>query len=65
MMNISGCIELEELPSIEKLLSLQELCAFDCVKLKSIQGLGQLTKLQTLNLNGCMELEKLPRVVGI
>jgi len=32
------------------------------VKLKSTQGLSQLTKLQLLNVNGCSELQELPGV---
>jgi hypothetical protein len=34
----SGCSELEELPSMETLTSLEELHIDPCVKLKSIQG---------------------------
>jgi len=61
-LNISGCIELEELPSIETLVSLEWLAASNCVKLKSIQGLAQLTKLRRLEVRECSELEKLPGV---
>jgi len=42
-LDISWCIELEELPSIETLVSLEKFRAFNCVKLKSIQGLEHLT----------------------
>eukprot|EP00253_Pinus_taeda_P020269 PITA_20269 len=58
-LDISGCTELEELPSIEKLVSLSILDANRCVKLKGIRGLGQLTKFQNLVVKGCSELQEL------
>ena len=32
----------------------------ECMKLKSIGGLGKCTKLQMLSVNGCSKLEQLP-----
>jgi hypothetical protein len=46
-LDVSGCSELEELPSMETLVSLEELRADGCVKLKSIRGLAQATKLRS------------------
>ena len=40
--------EVEYLPSIEKLVYLEELWAYGCVKLKSIRGLEHATKLRLL-----------------
>jgi hypothetical protein len=61
-LDIRYCIGLEELPHIETLVSLSWLYASGCVKLKSIRGLGQLTKLQELwvsGIDGCpSELEE-------
>lgn len=54
--------KVEELPSIDTLVSLHQLYLGDCVMLKSIQGLEQLTKLRLLYVNDCSELEKLPGV---
>lgn len=38
-LNVSDCSELKGLPSRETLVSLEELCAEGCVKLKNIRGL--------------------------
>lgn len=57
-LSIAGCIELEELPNIETLVSLRWLDTSACAKLKSIGGLGQLAKLQQLWVTGCYELEE-------
>ena len=54
MLDISWWEEVVELPNVEKLLSLEELWAYGCVKLKSIKGLGKLTKLRVLILGGAM-----------
>jgi hypothetical protein len=43
---------------METLVSLEELRADGCVKLKSIRGLEQATKLQKANVSGCSELEE-------
>jgi Leucine-rich repeat (LRR) protein len=61
-LDISWCEEVEELPSIETLVSLEELQVSECVKLKSIRGLEQLTKLRKLDISSCSELEDLPSV---
>jgi hypothetical protein len=45
LLDVSGCSELEELPSMESLTSLQELWAGGCVKLK---GFGR--SAQTLSM---------------
>lgn len=63
ILNISWCQEVEELPSFETLVSLEELQVSECVNLKSIQGLEQLTQLIKLDVSGCSELEEL-RGVG-
>jgi len=47
---------------MKTLLSMEEFYADDCVKLKSIRGLEQCTKLRELNVDGCSELEELPRM---
>lgn len=62
MLDISMCSEVEELPSIETLVSLEQLRACLCVKLKSIQGLAQLKMLRLLDVRWCSELEELPGV---
>eukprot|EP00253_Pinus_taeda_P001167 PITA_01167 len=59
---IRDCKELEDLPRIEALVSLEELQASGCVQLKSIQGLANLTKLRILSVYDCSELEELPDV---
>jgi internalin A len=52
----SSCLELLE---IKALVSLEELRTRECVKLKCIQGLAQLTKLRRLDVSNCSELELL------
>lgn len=61
-LNIGGCKKVEQLPSLETLVSLQELWAYECVKLKRIEGLSQLTKLRKLDASDCSELEELEGV---
>jgi Leucine-rich repeat (LRR) protein len=56
---ISQCREVEELPSVETLVSLEELRASECVKLKNIRGLAQLSKLRLLDVSWCDEIEEL------
>eukprot|EP00253_Pinus_taeda_P028447 PITA_28447 len=56
---IRDCIELEELPCIETLVSLRIFFASGCVKLKGFRGLGQLTKLEELDVGRCSELEEM------
>jgi hypothetical protein len=53
-----GCSKLEELPSMEILVSLEDLRANECRKQKGIRG--QETKLKFIDVYGCSELEKLP-----
>lgn len=36
--------------------------ACDCLKMKSIEGLAQLTQLRELDVSGCSELEEMPGV---
>jgi hypothetical protein len=67
---VDGCSELEELPGLEHLRSLEKLSAYYCVKLKSIRYYcvklksirfsAQLTELRELNVKRCSELEELP-----
>jgi Leucine-rich repeat (LRR) protein len=61
-LDISGCKEVEELPSLETLESLEEFRASECVKLKSIRGLAQLTKLRMLDLKESNDIEERPGV---
>eukprot|EP01018_Ginkgo_biloba_P026301 Gb_06231 [translate_table: standard] len=58
-LDISNCKMLEELPSLEDMVSLEELRAFWCYKLKTIQGLQQLVKLLKVDVRECRELEEL------
>lgn len=62
-LDVSGCYELEELPNMETLVSLEYLWAEGCVKVKRIRGLEHLTKLKRLRLptpvGGCTELQEL------
>eukprot|EP00253_Pinus_taeda_P027154 PITA_27154 len=57
---VSNCSELEELPSLETLVSLEGLWANGCKKLKGIQASAQVTKLTILSVRECSELEELP-----
>jgi len=59
---IFGCRELEELPSMETLVSLEVLRTRGCRELKRIHGLAQLTKLKELDVSNCSELVELPGV---
>jgi len=52
-------IELEELSTIETLISLKELSARGCVKLKKIRGLDLAKNLQMLDVTRCVELEEI------
>eukprot|EP00253_Pinus_taeda_P034021 PITA_34021 len=61
-LDVTQCTELEELPSMGALTSLEEFSAFGCVKLKRITGLGQCTKLRGLHVGQCSELEELPNM---
>lgn len=61
-LNIGKCKQVEQLPGIDKLVSLQVLWAYECVKLKRIAGLAQLTKLRKLDVSDCSELEELEGV---
>lgn len=58
-LSIQSSNEVEELPSIETLVSLEELKLSGCVKLKNILGLAKLTKLQLLYVNKCSGIEEL------
>ena len=48
LMYVDGFSELKEIPSMETLVSLEELRVSEHVKLKRIQGLVHYTKLQLL-----------------
>jgi Leucine-rich repeat (LRR) protein len=61
-LDIEDCWAMEELPSMETLVSLEKLTTEECYMLKRIHGLGQLTKLKELYLLACYELEELPGV---
>lgn len=65
MMNIKYSIEMEELPSLETLVSLEAFDPSVCVKLKSIRGLEKLTKLRKLEVSSCSELEELPHLENL
>jgi Leucine-rich repeat (LRR) protein len=62
MLSIQSCKEVEELPNIETLVSLEELKLSGCMKLKSILGLAKLTKLKFLYVNQCSGLEEISGV---
>jgi len=64
-LQIQGCANVEELPSLETLISLEELTVAVCQRLKSIRGLGQLTKLRQLSVDGCEEIQNLPTVAHL
>lgn len=64
-LNIQSCKELEELQSLEMLVSLLKLEANQCRKLKGIQGLEKLTKLQMLNVSTCPALKELSGVENL
>lgn len=61
-LDISGCEEVEELPSLQALKSLKSLKASKCYKLKRINGLASLSKLRRLYVPGCHEIRELPGV---
>lgn len=61
-LDIHGCKQLEELSSLETLVSLEVINATWCETLKSIQGLGRLTKLRTLKVDYCKAIQQLPGV---
>jgi Leucine-rich repeat (LRR) protein len=60
-LNIRGC-KVEELPGLERLISLKKLEVSRCQKLRQIWGLWQLNKLRVLDVNHCHALEELPGV---
>lgn len=63
---VSGCSELEELPRMITMASLEELQADGCVKLKNIpQGLVQATNLGYADVSGCSALEELPSMEAL
>jgi len=61
-LHIKKCNELEELRSVETMVSLEVLSAIDCAKLKSITDLAQLTKLAGLHVEVCPQLGELEGV---
>nr|ABR17027.1 unknown [Picea sitchensis] len=61
-LNIRKCIEVEDLPSLERLTSLEKFSADECSKLKRIKGLGQLAALRILYMSSCKALEELTGV---
>jgi len=61
-LQIEWCFELEALPGMETLVSLEELKMANCGKLKRIDGLAQLTKFKELRVTGCDQLKELPGV---
>eukprot|EP00253_Pinus_taeda_P026341 PITA_26341 len=61
-LHIEKCNELEELPSVETMVSLEHLLVADCLKLRSIRDLAQLTKLRGLIVEGCPQLGELEGV---
>eukprot|EP01018_Ginkgo_biloba_P027374 Gb_06365 [translate_table: standard] len=58
-LDISNCEMLEELPSLEEVVSLEEPRASWCFKLKTIRGLQQLVKLLKVDVRECRDLEEL------
>ena len=60
ILNVYGCCELKALPSMKNLVSLEELYASGCVKLKTNPELEHCTKFRVLFVNRLCELEELP-----
>lgn len=58
-LNINNCKEVEELPSLERLIFLEKFVALGCSKLRRIQGLELLIKLRLLDVEGCDVLEEM------
>lgn len=59
MLDLRRCIKVEQLPSMETMVSLEEFNASECVKLRRIWGLAHRTKLRILDVWGCTDLEEL------
>jgi len=59
MLDLRKCIKVEQLPSMETMVSLEEFNASECVKLRRIWGLAHCTKLRILDVWGCTDLEEL------
>ena len=57
--------ELEVLPSMETLLSLEGLQEHGCVKLKCMQGLVQTIKLRELDISRCYELPSMETLISL
>lgn len=64
-LDISGCQQVRELPSLEKLTSLEESRACECKQLKSIRGLAQLAKLRLLDVKKCCEMKELAGIQSL
>eukprot|EP01018_Ginkgo_biloba_P031642 Gb_03865 [translate_table: standard] len=60
MLNINGCKELTELPSVVQLSSLSRVEASGYQMLQSIEGLEHLTNIRHLNISDCHQLDNMP-----
>ncbi|OWM80256.1 hypothetical protein CDL15_Pgr019536 [Punica granatum] len=54
LLSIWCCDSLERLPDLSNLKNLSKLWVMDCLKLREIEGLGNLLSLKDLNTNGCL-----------
>lgn len=61
-LTISDCEELEALPRLERLVSLEKFSSSQCPKLMGLQVLKQLPKLRVLHVDNCYALEQPPDV---
>eukprot|EP00253_Pinus_taeda_P001263 PITA_01263 len=64
-LNIRKCVELEDLPSLERLTALEKFSADECSKLRRIKGLGQLAALRILYVSSCKALEELTGIENL
>jgi hypothetical protein len=57
-LDIRNCAKVKELPSLERLVSLEKFWATGCPRLKRIQGLAALTKLRVLQVGNRLALSR-------
>ncbi|GLJ24505.1 hypothetical protein SUGI_0468160 [Cryptomeria japonica] len=61
VLDIGGCEQLKDLPSLESMSSLEKLCAKHCYDLKRLKGLQKLPNLREVDVSMCRELKWLAR----
>ncbi len=63
-LDLSGCSQLKELPTIDKLTALQSFNLSKCSQLKELPtSIDKLTTLQLLDLSRCSQLKELPKSI--